>query len=426
MTDLEGLSSPLAREDPAVAELIEKEQQRQQSTLCLIASENTLPQAVLEAVGSAFNSKTAEGYANHRYHTGCQVADELEALAVERCRALFGADHANVQPHSGVSANLAVYGAVLKPGDRVLAMKLSHGGHLSHGDAASVTHQFYSFVHYGVDPRSELLDYDQIRHLALEHRPRLLIAGASSYPRLIDFAALRAIASEVSAYLLVDMAHVAGLVAARVIPSPVPYADFVTFTTYKTLAGPHGGVILCRSAHARQIDRAVFPGTQGTPTLALVAGKAVCFKRATSPAFVEAQRATLANARALCDGLAARGYRPVTGGTDTHLLLVDLRSKGLTGNVAESALERAGILVNRNLIPFDPESTLVTSGLRLGTASISVRGIREAEVGQIAQLIDRVLTSRQEKVEAEVRRDVEALCRAYPIATAFPAEVHET
>ncbi len=415
MTDLEGLLSPLAETDDVVAGLIAKEQRRQQMTLSLIASENTLPLSVVEAVGSVFNAKTAEGYPGHRFHTGCQVADELEQLARERCRALFGAEHANVQPHSGVSANLAVYGAVLRPGDPVLAMKLSHGGHLSHGDAASLTGQVYRFVHYGVDPHSELLDYDQIRQLARAHRPRLLIAGASSYPRLIDYQALRAIADEISAYLLVDMAHVAGLVAAGAIPSPVPYADFVTFTTYKTMMGPHGGVILCRAAFARQVDRAVFPGTQGTPSLALVAGKAVCFKRAATPAFAATQQATLANAHTLCNALASRGYRPVSGGTDTHLVLIDLRPKGLKGNACEAALEEVGILANRNLIPFDPESTQVTSGLRFGTASISVRGMGRAQVEQIADLIDRVLTSRQQGTRDEARRAVAELCRAFPI-----------
>ncbi len=426
MTAQEGLLSPLAETDDVVAGLIAKEQERQQATLSLIASENTLPLSVLEAVGSVFNGKTAEGYPGHRFHTGCQVADDLEQLARERCRALFGAEHANVQPHSGVSANLAVYGAVLRPGDPVLAMKLSHGGHLSHGDAVSVTGHYYRFVHYGVAPQSELLDYDQIRQLALSHRPRLLIAGASSYPRLIDYQALRAIADEVSAYLLVDMAHIAGLVAAGAIPSPVPYADFVTFTTYKTMMGPHGGAILCRSAFARQVDRAVFPGTQGTPSLALVAGKAVCFKRATTAAFAAIQWATLANARTLCDGLAAHGYRPVSGGTDTHLVLIDLRPKGLRGNVCEAALEAVGILANRNLIPFDPESTQVTSGLRLGTASISVRGMGQAQVEQIASLIDRVLTSREEGVREAARREVAELCHAFPIYRTAPPSPSRT
>lgn len=343
----------LAQADPLVAELAARERQRQEMTLDLIASENIAPLAVLAAVGSAFNNKTAEGYPGRRYHTGCEVADEMEALAITRAKALFGADHANVQPHSGVNANLAVYAAMLAPGDRVLSMKLSHGGHLSHGDPASITGRVYRFEHYGVDPATEVLDYDQIRNLALQQRPRMIVAGGSSYPRLINYAALRGIADEIGALLLVDMAHIAGLVAARVIPSPLPHADFVTFTTYKTLMGPHGGVILCRTEHARKIDRAMFPGVQGTPTLALVAGKAVCFHLATTPAFVAIQNATVANARLLCNELAAGGLRPVSGGTDTHLLLMDLRSAGLKGNVAEQALAEANILANRNVIPYD-------------------------------------------------------------------------
>jgi len=385
-------------------------------TLNLIAAENTAPPSILEAVGSAFNNKTAEGYPGRRYHTGCEVTDALERLAVERARALFGAGHANVQPHSGVNANLAVYQAVLQPGDSLLSMKLSHGGHLSHGDAASLTGRVYRSLHYGVKPDTEVLDYDEVRDLALKHRPKMIIAGASSYPRLIDYGALRSAADEISAYFLVDMAHIAGLVAAGVIPSPVPHADFVTFTTYKTMMGPHGGIILCREDFAKKIDRAVFPGTQGTPTLSLVAAKAVCLELATTPGFREIQQRTVRNAKSLCEGLKTRGYRPVAGGTDNHLILLDLRSKGMTGDTAEKALEEAGILANRNVIPFDPESTNRTSGLRLGTAGISVRGMKEQEAGKIADLIDRVLASPEDRaVKEEARREVQALCRLFPL-----------
>ncbi|MGQ9458575.1 MAG: serine hydroxymethyltransferase [Anaerolineae bacterium] len=413
----EVLADRVARADETVAGLMLRERQRQETTLDLIAAENTAPQAVLAAVGSAFNNKTAEGFPGRRYHTGCEVADEMETLAVERAKALFGAEHANVQPHSGVNANLAVYAAVLEPGDTVLSMKLSHGGHLSHGDLASVTGRVYRFFHYGVNPRTELLDYDEIRALAHQHRPRMIVAGASSYPRLIDYAALRAVADEVSAYLLVDMAHIAGLVAARAIPSPVPYADFVTFTTYKTMMGPHGGVILCRAAHARKVDRAVFPGVQGTPTLSLVAAKAVCFHLAAMPGFVSVQEATLANARTLCHELAQQGYRPVTGGTENHLILLDLRGAGLKGNQAEQALAEAGILTNRNVIPYDPEPVQVTSGLRLGTPAVTARGMGETEMRTIAALIGRVLAAPGDaQVRAAVREEVAALCGAFPLA----------
>ena len=406
----------ISRDDPAVAALIEKERERQESTLNLIAAENTAPAAVLEALGSSFNNKTAEGYPGRRYHTGCRVTDELEQLAVERAKALFEAGHANVQPHSGVNANLAVYGAVLNPGDKILSMKLSHGGHLSHGDAASITGRIFQASHYGVDPKTERLDYDAIRGLALELRPRMLVAGASSYPRRIDYKALRAIADEVSAYLLVDMAHIAGLVAAQVIPSPVPHAHFVTFTTYKTLMGPHGGVILCAADLAKKIDRSIFPGTQGTPTLSLVAAKAVCFRLAATPEFRAVQERTLRTAALLAAELGATGCRPVSGGTDNHMVLADLRGKGLKGDTAEAALEAAGILCNRNVIPFDPESTLVTSGLRFGTPGISSRGMGTEEVKLIAGWIDRILSKPGDiSTQKRVRGMVSDLCRRFPL-----------
>jgi glycine hydroxymethyltransferase len=403
-------------EDPVVAALISRERERQQTTLNLIAAENTAPAAVLEALGSSFNNKTAEGYPGRRYHTGCQVTDEMEQLAVERAKALFGAGHANVQPHSGVNANLAVYGAVLNPGDSILSMKLSHGGHLSHGDAASITGRVFKAAHYGVHPETERLDHDAIRAMTLEIRPRMLVAGASSYPRLIDYQALRAIADEVSAYLLVDMAHIAGLVAAKVIPSPVPHAHFVTFTTYKTLMGPHGGVILCTADLAKKIDRSIFPGTQGTPTLSLVAAKAVCFHLAATSKFRAVQERTLRTAAVLADELRTRGYRPVSGGTDNHMVLVDLRGKQLKGDMAEAALEAAGILCNRNVIPFDPESTVVTSGLRLGTPGISSRGMGEKETVLIAGWIDQLLSRPDDpSVRLSVREKVKDLCRRFPL-----------
>ena len=406
----------IAKDDATVASLILKEEERQQITLNMIAAENTAPYSILEALGSAFNNKTAEGFPGHRYHTGCEVADELEQLAIDRAKSLFGSDHANVQPHSGVNANLAVYAAVLQPGDRLLSMRLSHGGHLSHGDPASVTGRFYQFEHYGVSPENERLDYDQIRELARRHRPKMIVAGASSYPRLIDYPTLRSIADEVSAYLLVDMAHIAGLVAARVIPSPVPHAHFVTFTTYKTMMGPHGGVILYKESFGKKIDRAVFPGIQGTPTLSLIAAKATCFKLATTLPFVRIQEATLSSAKTLAEELKARGYRPVSDGTDNHLVLIDLRERGLRGDTAERVLEEVGILVNRNLVPFDPESTQVTSGLRLGTPGLTVRGIREKEIRQIADLIDQVLSRpRDDSAKARVRNEVSILCEKFPI-----------
>jgi glycine hydroxymethyltransferase len=406
----------IADADPAVAALIHRERQRQETTLNLIAAENTAPAAVLEALGSAFNHKTAEGYPGRRYHTGCRVADELEQLAVERARALFGAGHANVQPHSGVNANLAVYGAVLNPGDRIVSMKLSHGGHLSHGDAASITGRIFQPAHYGVHRDTERLDYDAVRDLVRQVKPRMLVAGASSYPRLIDYQTLRTIADEVSAYLLVDMAHIAGLVAAKAIPSPVPHAHFVTFTTYKTLMGPHGGVILCAADFAKKIDRSIFPGTQGTPTLALVAAKAVCFHLAATAAFRAVQERTLKTAALLAQELGARGFRPVSGGTDIHMVLADLRGKGLKGDRAEAALEAAGILCNRNVIPFDPESTRVTSGLRFGTPGIASRGMGPEETVQIAEWIDRILSRADDAaVQKSVAAAVRGLCRRFPL-----------
>jgi glycine hydroxymethyltransferase len=403
-------------DDAIVSDLIERETVRQNTTLNLIAAESTAPPAVLRALGSVFNNKPAEGYPGRRYHRGCELADELEVLAVERAKALFGAEHANVQVHSGVQANMAVYAGLLEPGDRVVSMSLRHGGHLSHGASASLTGTLYDFRQYGVRADTEQIDYDEVRDLARDHRPKLIVAGGSSYPRLIDYRLLRSIADEVGAALLVDMSHIGGLVAAGVISSPVPHAQIVTSTTYKTLLGPHGGVILCGADHAAAIDRAVFPGTQGTPTMGQVAAKAVCFAFARTDEFREIQRATVANAVALGSALAEAGYRLVSGGTDNHLVLVDLRPMGLTGDVAETALEAVGILGNRNAIPFDPAPIRVTSGLRLGTPGTSLRGMREPEMARIGGLIAETLAAiGDETVVARVRVEVAELAGAFPL-----------
>ena len=406
----------LERDDRAVWDLVVRERDRQRSTLNLIASENTAPAAVNEAHGSIFGNKTAEGYPGRRYHRGTVVTDDLETLAIERAKALFGAEHANVQVHAGVNANLAVYQAALRPGDRVIALDLDHGGHLSHGASASITSRILDVRHYGVRPDTEQIDLDDVRALALEHRPRMIVTGGSSYPRLIDYAGFRAVADEVGATLLVDMAHIAGLVAADVVPSPVPHADFVTFTTYKTLNGPHGGIVLCRAEHARALDRAVFPGTQGAPSVSGIAAKAVALQLATTAAFREVQARTVRNAQVLAAALGDRGFRVVTGGTDTHQVLVDLRSRGLTGDVAEVRLEAAGLLVNRNVIPFDPESTSVTSGIRIGTPGVTVRGFGDAEMATLAELMDQTLRAAPDAPpDPDVLAAVAKLCAAHPL-----------
>lgn len=404
--------SDLDRLDPAVAQLIRSEAERRRRTIDLIASESEPSAPVLEALGSVLAAKTAEGYPGHRYHRGTVFADEVEQLAIDRAKALFGAGHANVQPGSGVNANLAVYRAILKPGDAVLALQLAHGGHLSHGDPASITGAVYAFQHYGLRPDTETIDLDQVRDLARQHRPKLIVTGGSSYPRAIDYAAFAAIAAEVGARLLVDMAHVAGLVAGGALPSPVPHADAVTFTTYKTMLGPHGGVILSTADLARKIDRAIFPGTQGAPDFGRIAAKAVCFEIAATEGFRALQRQIVANAAALAEALAGFGDRIVSGGTDNHMVLVDLRGRGLTGDVAEVALEDAAILTNRNVIPFDPGTPDKPSGLRLGTTSAAQRGMGAAEMHEIAALIDRVL--RVPESAAAVRARAEALANRFP------------
>lgn len=401
--------------DPEIARLVTAEAHRRATTIDLIASESEPSAPVLEALGSVFAAKTAEGYPGRRYHRGTEFADEVEQLAIDRAKALFDAGHANVQPSSGVNANLAVYRALLKPGDAVLALQLAHGGHLSHGDPASITGAVYRFEHYGVRADTETIDLDEVRDLARHHRPRLIVTGGSSYPRVIDYAGFAAIAAEVEAAFLVDMAHVAGLVAAGELPSPVPHADAVTFTTYKTMLGPHGGVILSKPELARKIDRAIFPGTQGAPDFGRIAAKAVCFGIAATDGFREVQRRIRANAAALAAALAARGDRIVSGGTDNHLVLVDLRARGLTGDVAEVALEAAGLLTNRNVIPFDPGTPDRPSGLRLGTTATAQRGIGPAQMAEIAALIDAALRAND---PVSLRPAAAALAARFPAAPA--------
>jgi glycine hydroxymethyltransferase len=402
--------------DPEVAAAIDRELERQQDFLELIASENYVSRAVLEAQGSVLTNKYAEGYPSKRYYGGCEYVDLVEDLARKRVQAIFAAEHANVQPHSGASANLAVFLAALKIGDVVLGMDLSHGGHLTHGSPANISGKYFKIVSYGVNPETGYLDYDQLEALARKHAPRLIVAGASSYPRIIDFAAFRRIADAVGAYLMVDMAHIAGLVAAGLHPNPVPYAEFVTSTTHKTLRGPRGGFIICRREFAGAVDKAVFPGLQGGPLMHVIAAKAVGFREAQQPEFAVYQHQVLANARILAESLTRHGFKLLSGGTDNHLMLLDLRNKGLTGKQAEEILDGVGITTNKNAIPFDPEKPLVTSGLRLGTPAVTSRGMKEPEMSLIAELIADTLHSRQ---DAEVRRRAQervfALCRTFPV-----------
>ena len=406
----------LMEDDSEVARIIQNEESRIENTLDLIAAENHAPRSILEAQGSVFSLKAAEGYPGNRFHAGCRHADELERLAVERAKHLFGADHANVQPHSGVSANLAVYFSVLNVGDRILSMKLSHGGHLSHGDPSSITSKCFEFQHYGVHPETECIDYDEVQDVAERFKPLMIVAGASAYSRLIDYIRMAEIAQSVSAYFLVDMAHIAGLVAAGVIPSPVPHADFVTFTTYKTLRGGRGGVILCKRELAKVIDRTIFPGGQGTTALNIMAGKAVCFKLAMGKEFKDLQEQTLLNTVCFAAEFEKKGYRFVSGGTDNHLILVDLRSKGITGDVAEESLESAGIIVNRNMIPNDPEKPDVCSGIRIGSAAITSRGMGETEVAQIVEIMDVAMVNHEDsQILNQVVKDVQDLCHKFPI-----------
>lgn len=409
----------LSRTDPEVAAAIRGEEARQRDYLELIASENFASRAVLEAAGSVLTNKYAEGYPGKRYYGGCRWADRVEELARERALALFGAEHVNVQPHAGAQANLAAYLALLEPGDTVLGMNLAHGGHLTHGSPVNLSGQLYRFVPYGVDRETERIDYAQLAELARRERPRLIVAGATAYPRSLDFAAFARIAAEVGARLMVDMAHIAGLVAAGVHESPIPHADVVTSTTHKTLRGPRGGLIFCRRELARAVDRAVFPGTQGGPLMHIIAAKAVAFREALEPSFRDYQLQVVANARALSDALRRRGYRPVSGGTDNHLLLLDLTPQGLTGREAEAVLEEVGITVNKNAVPFDPQPPTVTSGIRLGTPAVTTRGMGEGEMETIAAVIDNALThGREDAVLQRLRRQVRELCDGFPL----PAE----
>lgn len=402
--------------DPEVANALRQELRRQQDNIELIASENFVSLAVLEAAGSVLTNKYAEGYPNRRYYGGCDYVDVVEQLAIDRAKALFGADHANVQPHSGAQANMAVYFSLLTPGDTVLGMSLAHGGHLTHGSPVNFSGRLFNFVHYGVDPETECIDYDMVAQLAREHRPKLLVAGASAYPRIIDFKRLRAICDSVEAYFMVDMAHIAGLVAAGLHPSPVPYADFVTTTTHKTLRGPRGGMILCRQEFAKDLDKMIFPGTQGGPLMHIIAAKAVALKEADSEEFRDYQRRVVKNASALAKALMDRGLEIVSGGTDNHLLLVDVRGLGLTGKVAEETLDSVGITTNKNAIPFDPESPFVTSGIRLGSPAVTTRGMDEAEMEEIGSIIYQVLSNpNSPEALEEARKRRQALCERFPL-----------
>ena len=410
------MASALERTDPEVFASIRREAERQQHNLELIASENIVSEAVLEAQGSILTNKYAEGYPGKRYYGGCEFVDEIETLAITRARQIFGAEHANVQPHSGSQANMAVYFSQLAPGDTILAMDLSHGGHLTHGSPVNFSGKFLKVVHYGVRESDQRLDYDQLRALARAHHPKLVVAGYSAYPRTLDFAVFRSVADEVGAILMTDMAHFAGLVAAGIHPSPVPFSDFVTSTTHKTLRGPRGGLILCREQYGKVLNSSIFPGNQGGPLMHVIAAKAVAFKEALTPEFNAYQRQIVANAQALAAALVERGFRLLTGGTDVHLMMLDFRGTELTGKIAEETLDRARITVNKNTVPFDTRSPMVTSGVRIGTPAVTSRGMREAEMVHVADFIARAL---QHVGDATALRaigdDVASLCRRFPI-----------
>jgi glycine hydroxymethyltransferase len=408
-------NAPLRAADPVISTLVDRELRRQQTGLQLIASENFASRAVIDAVGTPLTNKYAEGYPGKRYYGGCEVVDEVERLAIDRAIELFGADHANVQPHSGSQANFAAYMALIEPGELLMGLSLPHGGHLTHGHKVSHTGIVWQAVHYGVDPATGRIDYDAVRDQAKRDRPRLIVAGGSAYPRVIDFAAFRSIADEVDAFFLVDMAHFAGLVAGGAHPSPVPFADVVTSTTHKTLRGPRAGLILSRADFARRIDKSVFPGHQGGPMEHAIAAKAVAFGEALTSDFQDYAHATVENARTIAEALSGYGFDLVSGGTDTHLMLVDLRPKELTGKAAESILERAGIIVNKNTIPDDPESPFVTSGIRLGTPAMTTRGLGTAEMEKIAELINRALTYPDEATLATVSDEANELIEAFPL-----------
>jgi glycine hydroxymethyltransferase len=406
----------LEQTDAEVFAAIQKETRRLEGNLELIASENVVSEAVLEAQGSVLTNKYAEGYPGKRYYGGCEFVDEVESLAIARAKELFGADHANVQPHSGSQANMTVYLAVLKPGDSYLGMNLAHGGHLSMGSPVNFSGFIYNVIPYGVSKETETIDYDELERLAKEHRPKLIVAGASAYPRIIDYPRFRKIADDIGAFLMVDMAHIAGLVAAGLHPSPVPYADFVTTTTHKTLRGPRGGMVLCKAEHAKTIDSKVFPGMQGGPLMHVIAAKAVALKEALSPEFKVYQQQVVKNAQALAQGLIAKGFRLTSEGTDNHLMLVDLRQSELTGKVAQESLDKARITVNKNGVPFDTRSPFVTSGIRIGTPAVTTRGMKEAEMASIAGLIARSLSHVNDDIGLrEVGEEVGALCQRFPV-----------
>ena len=410
------MSLTLAQSDPEIASAIAHETTRQADGLELIASENFVSTAVLEAAGSVMTNKYAEGYPGKRYYGGCEFVDVAETLAIARAKTLFGADHVNVQPHSGAQANMSVYLTLLKPGDTVLGMNLAHGGHLTHGHPLNFSGKLYTIVPYGVRQDDERIDYEEFERLADEHKPKMIIVGASAYPRIIDFPRIRAAADRVGAPVMTDMAHIAGLVAAGVHPSPVPHAEFVTTTTHKTLRGPRGGMVLCRGQYAKDLDRTVFPGVQGGPLMHIIAAKAVCFKEAATQEFATYQRQVVKNAARLAVSLAESGFRIVSGGTDNHIVLVDVFSKGITGKVAEVALGQAGITVNKNAIPFDQNPPMVASGIRLGSPAVTTRGMGEEAMDQIAGFITRVLASPDDaSTLAMIKREVEVLCRKFPL-----------
>jgi glycine hydroxymethyltransferase len=407
-------SKYLKNVDREIFDLIEEEEKRQEYNIELIASENFTSKAVMEAMGTALTNKYAEGYPNKRYYGGCHVVDKVETLAIERMKELFGAEHANVQPHSGSQANMAVYMAVLEPGDKILGMDLSHGGHLTHGSPVNFSGKLYNFVSYGVDQDTETINYEALREMALEEKPKMIVAGASAYPRKIDFEKIAEIAKEAGAYFMVDMAHIAGLVATGHHMSPVPFADFVTTTTHKTLRGPRGGAILCKAEHAKAVDKSVFPGMQGGPLEHVIAAKAVCFKEAMEEDFKAYMGQVLANTNTLAEELTKRGYRLVSGGTDNHLILVDLNNKDITGKDAEKLLDTIGITTNKNTIPFETRSPFVTSGLRMGCAAVTTRGFKEEDIRTMVEYIDYAITHRDEDL-SELREKVTDLCRKHPL-----------
>lgn len=404
----------LQKEDEQIAHLVEKEKERQENSIELIASENFVSKAVMEAMGSYLTNKYAEGYPSKRYYGGCHVVDEVEDLARERVKKLFGAEHANVQPHSGSQANMAVYFSILEPGDTVLGMDLSHGGHLTHGSPVNFSGRLFNFVSYGVDPETEMINYETVKELALKHKPKLIVAGASAYSRIIDFKTLREIADEVGAYLMVDIAHIAGLVATGLHPSPVPYADFVTSTTHKTLRGPRGGLILCKEKFAKALDKNIFPGIQGGPLMHIIAAKAVCFKEALEPSFKTYMEQVVKNAQALAEALESYGFKLVSNGTDNHLILVDLTNKDITGKDAEILLDSIGITLNKNTVPNETRSPFVTSGVRIGTPAITTRGFKEEEMKEIASIINDAVEEKDGNLEP-LKARVKALCDKYPL-----------